>query len=96
MAETPQFRETKRKYGVVVDPHTADGLRVAHLHREPRYPMIVVETALPVKFDETIVEALGEHAPRPPQFAGIEKLPQRFEVMKPDAEALKRYIAVTS
>jgi threonine synthase len=87
------IRETKKKYGVVVDPHTADGLRVAHLHREPRYPMIVVETALPVKFDETIVEALGEHAPRPAQFDGIEKLPQRFEVMKPDAGALKRYIA---
>jgi threonine synthase len=87
------IRETKKKYGVVVDPHTADGLRVAHLHREPRYPMIVVETAQPVKFDETIVEALGEHAPRPVQFEGIEKRPQRFEVMNPDAEALKRYIA---
>ena len=90
------IREAKKKYGVVVDPHTADGLRVAHLHREPRYPMIVVETALAVKFDETIVEALGEHAPRPARFEGIEGRPQRFEVMKPDAEALKRYIAVTS
>ena len=87
------IRETKKKYGVVVDPHTADGLRVAHLHREPRYPMIVVETALPVKFDETIVEALGEHAPRPARFEGIEKLPQRFEVMKPSAESVKAFIA---
>ena len=56
-------------------------------------PMICLETALPAKVDETIVEALGEHAPRPPQFEGIEKLPQRFEVMKPDAEAVKRYVA---
>src|SRR6185436_19577426 len=59
------IREAKKKYGAIVDPHTADGLRVAHLHREPRYPMIVIETAQPVKFDEVIVEALGEHAPRP-------------------------------
>jgi threonine synthase len=87
------IREVKKKYGVVVDPHTADGLRVAHLHREPRYPMIVVETALPVKFDETIVEALGEHAPRPPAYEGIESRPQRFEVMKPSAEAVKAFIA---
>ncbi len=55
--------------------------------------MICLETALPAKFDATIVEALGEHAPRPPRFEGIEKLPQRFEVMKPDPEAVKAFIA---
>jgi threonine synthase len=55
--------------------------------------MICLETALPAKFDATIVEALGHHAERPPGFEGIEKLPQRFDVVKPDAEAVKRYIA---
>jgi threonine synthase len=61
--------------------------------REARYPMICLETALPVKFDETIVEALGQHAPRPEGFEGIEKLPQRFERMPPQAERVKEYIA---
>src|SRR5688572_5444822 len=83
------IREAKKKYGVVVGPHTADGLRVAHLHREPRYPMVCIETAQPVKFEATIVEALGEPAPRPPGFEGLEARPRRFEVMKPDAEAVK-------
>ena len=83
----------KQKYGQVIDPHTADGVKIALRLREPRYPMICLETALPVKFDETIVEALGEHAPRPKAYEGIERLPQRFEVMKPDAEAVKRFIA---
>ena len=87
------IREAKKKYGVIVDPHTADGLRVAHLQREPRYPMIVIETAQPVKFDEVIVEALGEHAPRPHAYEGIEDLPQRFEVMKPEADRIKGYIS---
>jgi len=86
------IRLVKRKYGVVIDPHTADGVKIALRLREPRYPMICLETALPAKFDETIVEALGEHAPRPEAFEGIESLPQRFEVMKPDPEAVKRYI----
>ena len=54
--------------------------------------MVCVETALPAKFEATIVEALGEPAPRPPGFEGIEELPQRCDVMKPDAEALKAYI----
>ena len=86
------IRLVKEKYGEVIDPHTADGVKIAMRMREPRYPMICLETALPVKFDETIVEALGIHAPRPERFEGIEKLPQRVTVMKPDPEAVKRFI----
>ena len=87
------IRLAKKKYGEVIDPHTADGVKIALRGREARYPMICLETALPVKFDETIVEALGEHAPRPAGFEGIEALPQRFESMPPDAGQLKRFIA---
>jgi threonine synthase len=87
------IRDVKKKYGQVIDPHTADGVKVGRLYHEPRYPTICIETALPVKFEATIVEALGEPAPRPPWLEDIEKLPQRFEVMKPDPEAVKRYIA---
>jgi threonine synthase len=83
----------KEKYGRVIDPHTADGMKIALRVRERGTPMIVLETALPAKFDETIVEALGEHAPRPAAYEGIEKLPQRVEVMKPDVEAVKAFIA---
>jgi threonine synthase len=86
------IRLVNEKYGRVIDPHTADGVKIARRVREARCPMICLETALPAKFDETIVEALGEHAPRPPAFEGIENLPQRFVVMKPDAEAVKAYI----
>jgi len=87
------IRMVKAKYGRVVDPHTADGIKIGLRIRDARTPMICLETALPAKFDDTIVEALGEHAPRPAGFEGIEKLPQRFEVMKPDAEAVKAFIA---
>jgi threonine synthase len=83
----------KKQYGRVIDPHTADGVKIALRARERGVPMICLETALPAKFDATIVEALGEHAPRPEAFEGIEKLPQRVEVMKPDAQAVKAFIA---
>ena len=86
------IRLVKEKYGEVIDPHTADGVKIALRLREPRFPMICLETALPAKFDATIVEALGTHAPRPAGFEGIEKLPQRVTLMKPDAEAVKRFI----
>ena len=87
------IRLVKQKYGVVIDPHTADGVKIALRLREARFPMICLETAQPAKFDETIVEAIGEHAPRPPHFEGLEKLPQRVTVMKPSAEAVKEFIA---
>jgi threonine synthase len=87
------IRMVNKRYGRVIDPHTADGVKIALRLREPRYPMVCLETALPVKFEATIVEALGKPAPRPPGFEGIEQLPQRFELMRPDPGAVKEFIA---
>ena len=87
------IRLASEKYGEVIDPHTADGLKIGMRSSEARYPMVCLETALPVKFDATIVEALGRHAPRPPGYEGIEALPQRVQVMKADPEEVKRFIA---
>ena len=86
------IRDTDARFGVVIDTHTADGLKVAREHLEPGVPMIVLETALPAKFADTIREALGREPPRPAGFENLEALPQRFTVVEPDAEAVKRYI----
>lgn len=87
------IRTTEAQYGVIIDTHTADGLKVALEQREAGVPMIVLETALPAKFEETLVEALGRKPPRPQGYADLETLPQRFEVMDADAEQIKRFIA---
>jgi threonine synthase len=87
------IRLARQKYGEVLDPHTADGVKIALRMREPRYPMICLETALPVKFERTIVEALGEPAPRPAGFEGLEQLPQRVAVMPADSDRVREYIA---
>jgi threonine synthase len=86
------IREVHQKYGVVIDPHTADGVKVGLAHRDPGTPLICLETALPAKFAATILEALGREPARPASFEGLEALPQRFELIEPDAAALKRYI----
>ncbi len=87
------IRSTWQKYGVVVDTHTADGLKVAHEHRQAGVPMVVLETALPIKFAATIVEALGREPERPAQFVGIEALPKKVRVMAPGVQAIKNLIA---
>ena len=55
--------------------------------------MIVLETALPIKFAATIKEALGRQPDRPQRFDGIEELPKRVEVLPPDVQTVKNYIA---
>jgi threonine synthase len=87
------IRDTFDRFGVMIDTHTADGLKVAREHLQPGVPMIVLETALPIKFAGTIVEALGREPDRPAKFRGIEDLPKRVTVLPPDAAKVKDFIA---
>jgi threonine synthase len=87
------IRDTDKRFAVLIDTHTADGLKVAREHLEPGVPMVVLETALPIKFAATIVEALGHEPARPPQFEGIEDRPKRVVKLPADAQAVKQYIA---
>ena len=87
------IRGIYKSYGVMIDPHTADGVHVARAYREPGVPLVCLETALPVKFAETIREALGREPERPAEFAGLEERPQRVQVIEPDVDRLKRLIA---
>jgi threonine synthase len=86
------IRDTWQRFGTMIDTHTADGLKVAREQLEPGVPMIVLETALPAKFAETIREAIGREPERPVALQGIEALPKRFKVMPVDAQAVKDYI----
>jgi threonine synthase len=89
------IRDTFGRHGVTIDPHTADGLKVAREHPLPGATTLVLETALPIKFAGTIREALGHDPERPAALEGLENLPRRFKVMPVDADAIKGYIADT-
>ncbi len=86
------IREIRDRYGRLIDPHTADGVHVGRAVREPGEPLVCLETALPAKFAETTLEAIGELPPRPPRFEGIEDLPLRFELVDADVDAVKALI----
>jgi threonine synthase len=86
------IRSVYQRYGTMIDPHTADGVKVGLEHRDPLVPLICLETAQPVKFAATLRTALGRDPARPAELAGLETLPQRFRVVPNDAAALKRYI----
>ncbi|MFZ4702356.1 MAG: hypothetical protein ACOYMG_20120 [Candidatus Methylumidiphilus sp.] len=90
------IRHTWEKYGVMIDTHTADGLKANIEHRRSGLPLICLETALPVKFEETIREALGREPERPAGTENIETLPQHCEVMDAVVAALKEFIAANA
>ena len=87
------IRRVYQDYGVMIDTHTADGLKVGLEQRQAGIPLVCLETALPVKFAATIREALGRDPDYPPGCENLESLPQRFEMMDADAAAVKAYIA---
>ena len=86
------IRAVHAEHGVTIDTHTADGVKVAREHLQTGVPMIVLETALPIKFAATIEEALGHQPDRPAKFVGIEDLPKRVQVLPADTAAVQRFI----
>ncbi len=86
------IQDTHQRFGQMIDPHTADGVRVARSFMQEATPMLVLETALPIKFAATLVEALGQEPDRPARFEGIEALPRRVQVMPVDVQRVKQLI----
>ncbi len=87
------IRDVWQRHQLMIDPHTADGVKVAHEHGISGLPTIVLETAQAVKFAETIGEALDREPLRPLPLEGIESLPQQVTVMTADVEAVKTFVA---
>ncbi|MGN7875652.1 threonine synthase [Roseateles sp. 22389] len=86
------IRQCHAQYGVIIDTHTADGLKVALDKRQPGVPMLVLETALPAKFAATIEEALGLVPPRPAALDDLESRPKRVTVLPVSVDQVKQFI----
>lgn len=77
---------------VLIDPHTADGVKVARQFMQKDIPMLVLETALPAKFSETIEEAIGKPAPVPEHLQHLNDLPQFVVEIDADVNQVRRYM----
>lgn len=91
-ARLETIRKVQDRFNRMVDPHTADGLFVAQQFLRPPVPMVCLETALPVKFEQTILEALGIPVPKSAELQAMEQRPQRTVSMQQDVDALKAFI----
>lgn len=78
--------------GDIIDPHTADGVKVAREYIEPGVPMLVLETAKPQKFAETIREAIGVELEYSSELRAMLDAPQRTTEMADDEHELRAFI----
>ena len=86
------IRSYHQRYGVVLDPHTAVGVRVCERWLDDEEPMICLATAHPAKFGDAIRRAIGEPAHHE-VLDGLLEAPSRCESIPNDPEALRAYIA---
>ena len=80
------------EYDVIIDTHTADGIKASLDHLTKDTPMLVLETALPTKFEKSVYEAIGKKPNRPDALVNLEKMNQRFEVFDNSTSLVKNYI----
>ncbi|MEO8345547.1 MAG: threonine synthase [Betaproteobacteria bacterium] len=86
------IREIATRHGLVIDPHTADGVKVGLDHRDPSIPLICVETALAAKFAATIREATGRDPARSSEWRGLERRPQYSTTLAAEPQQIKSFI----
>ncbi|MGO2747068.1 threonine synthase [Microbacterium sp.] len=87
------IRDLHDKTGVTIDPHTADGVKVARERIENGIPMLVLETAKPAKFADLIEEAIGQSVKPDADTQALLDAPQRVIEMPDDEQQLRAYIS---
>jgi threonine synthase len=82
-----------KRFGEMIDPHTAVGYAVAQQHRrDPKVPMVVLATAHPAKFPDAVQKATGVRPALPARLADLLDRTERLDGLRNDAEALKELI----
>ncbi|MEW1961442.1 threonine synthase [Microbacterium sp. NPDC077644] len=90
------IRDVHDRSGVTIDPHTADGVKVAREHLEDGIPMLVLETAKPAKFADLIEQAIGESPEPDAATRALLDAPQRVTEMPDDEQQLRDYISANA
>jgi threonine synthase len=79
--------------GYLLDPHTAVAYESSSRHdASPDEPVIVLGTAHPGKFPETVEGAIGVAVPLPPGLADFEALPERVLSLDPGNSSLNELL----
>jgi threonine synthase len=87
------IREVFETTGLLIDPHTAVGVRAANIkNTDTDIPMITLSTAHPAKFPEAVEKVTGRHPALPAHMADLFERTEKYDLLAHDLNALKSYI----
>ena len=78
-------------YGFILDPHTATAVGASYKVKN-KSKTIILGTAHPFKFLETIKLAIGKNVEPPKQFLNLSEKVEKFEIIDNKLENIKNYI----
>ncbi|MGE0658304.1 MAG: threonine synthase [Reyranellaceae bacterium] len=85
--------ETRRRTGLVVDPHSAIGIAGPWRHGgKSTAPTVVLATAHPAKFPDAVEKAIGLRPALPAALADLASREERCAALPNDAAALQAYM----
>ncbi len=91
------MRAWMREAGYCADPHTAIGLAVAEKEtRDPSVPMVVLSTAHPAKFPQSVKSACGVAPALPDGLVNLDSRRERITVLPADQNIVEHFVASVS
>jgi threonine synthase len=78
---------------MLIDPHTAVGVKVARENLRPGVPMVTMATAHPAKFPDAVERATGERPQLPEHLADLLQRPERVVRLANDLGAVQNFVA---
>ncbi len=84
--------QTLNASSYLLDPHTAIGVKAAKNHKNDS-PMVVLGTAHPAKFPDSVEKAVGTRPEMPPRAQGLMEREQRFTMVSNTASEIEKFIA---
>jgi len=84
--------DVHRKHGMLIDPHTAVGVGVAEMMRQPGEVMVTLSTAHPAKFPDAVAKATGIVPDLPTHLVDLFDRPERCESLPNDLSVVQDYV----
>ena len=85
------IKNFENKYGFILDPHTATAVGASNKIKNDS-DTIVLGTAHPYKFLETIKKATGKEIKPPKQFLNISDKKEKYDILENKVSEIKNYI----
>ncbi|MFT5698360.1 MAG: threonine synthase [Desulforhopalus sp.] len=81
------------KFGYILDPHTAVGVKAATTFKTGGVPIVCLATAHPAKFGDVVKKAINISPEVPEVLHGIEDKETKCELMAADKNAIQSFVA---